>query len=52
MLNVVEIVEAYLKEQGLKGLANESGCHCEIPTLMYCGNLDKEDCQACKGEED
>ena len=39
-MNVVEIVEDYLKKNGFDGLYNDGNCACEIGELAPCDNMD------------
>jgi len=45
-IDVIGIVDAYLREHGYDGLCNEAGgCACEIGDLVPCGHIDG-DCEA------
>ena len=45
-MNVVEIVEEWLKENGYDDLYRRCGiCYCEVDELMPCGQIDG-DCTA------
>ena len=55
-MNVKEIVESWLKQNGYDGLAGD-GCGCEVGDLMPCDLLHEIECEAgykvpCSGGED